>query len=134
MSEKDTVGGGETTIIIHRSRTYGVDPRRMVLWLLGVFILVVLLLALYSRPYYRYGAGKVWLEEDPHAVWNGLLTPPVFQIRVPPFVRARSWSPSPKQIRTELLRSYPELTDDELARIIRACVPVERTAERHPEV
>lgn len=105
---------------------------KTVLLMLGlVGLIVAACVAWYPRPYYRYGGGRVWLVNSPHAVWNGLLRPPVLQFRVPPFTRAQSWVPSPEQIR-KALRSYPDLTEDEVARIIRSCVPVERSTEGHP--
>src|SRR2546430_171851 len=73
---------------------------------------------------YRYGRGRVWLENNPNAVWNGLLPAPVFQFRVPPFVRPRYWKPAPEQIR-EALRSSPHLSQGEIATIVQACVSVE---------
>ena len=87
--------------------------------------------AWYPRSYYRYGGGRVWLENDPNAVWNGLLRAPVFQFRVPPFTRPGSWKPTLEQVRGALKGS--DLSEDEIARIIRSCVSCDEQQNQKSE-
>jgi len=100
--------------------------------LLGVVAAIVLTgWALRPRQYYRYGGGRVWLEDNPNACWNGLLRAPVFQFEAPPFKRARSWKPTPQQIREELRSSTNlDLSEQEITQIIRSCVSCEEQLKR----
>ena len=75
-----------------------------------------------ARQYYRYQAGRVYLIRDPNACWNGLRGSPTLQFAVPVFADASSWTPSPEQIRKELLRSDPALSEPQIVSIIHSCV------------
>ena len=88
----------------------------------------------YPRPYYRYGGGRVWLEDNPEALWNGLLRPPVFQFKVPPFVRSGSWKPTPEQVREELrFQTNLNLGEKEISNILRSCVSCDEQRNRKSE-
>src|SRR6266478_3761148 len=97
------------------------NPKRILFLLAAITVLLGAAYAWYPRPYYRYGGGRVWIENNPNAVWNGLLPAPVFQFRVPPFTYPRSWKHTVGQVR-EALRSSPNLSEDEIVRIIWSCV------------
>src|SRR5260221_12194408 len=100
----------------------------------GAAIAVALYVAFDPRPYYRYGNGRVWLENNPNAVWSGLLSSPVFQFRVPLFAGARNWKPTAEQVREALRPSTNlQLSEEEISLIIRSCVSCEEPARRRSE-
>jgi hypothetical protein len=74
------------------------------------------------RQYYRYQGGHVYLARDPDCCWNGLRGSPTLQFAVPLFADAKSWSPTPEQIRKELRRSDPGLSESEIGSILQSCV------------
>jgi hypothetical protein len=71
------------------------------------------------------------LEDNPNAVWNGLLRAPVVQFRVPPLKRPRSWKPTPEQVRSALKDS--NLSEDEIASVIRACISCNEQQDKKSE-
>jgi hypothetical protein len=82
-------------------------------------------MAIRPHHYYRYGEETMYLVDDPKSCWNGLWPPPVLDFEVPIFKRAASWKPSPQQVRQELAKLYPDLKEEEISKIIRACVSCE---------
>lgn len=107
-----------------------IEKRR---WPLVIFLgLTVLGLFVASRrlprQYYRYGEGRTYVVRNPNAVWNGLWRGPILQFEVPRFVRVEQWAPAPEQIRRELAKSYSELSEDQVSRIIQLCVPCGKSA------
>jgi hypothetical protein len=115
-----------------------VSRKRTLILIIGAIAIAALATlaygAWYPRPYYRYGGGRVWLEEHPDACWNGLLRAPVFQFRVPPFRSARRWQPSEEQIREELRhQANLNLSEEEISRIIQCCVSCDTHQSRKSE-
>ena len=121
----------KSLIIDHKSLRVAdvltMTTRRLILaiFVAGAMILIgFAVLHFLPRHYYRYAGGTVYLVDNPNTVWNGLRGQgPLLQFEVPLFAHADLWNPSPEQIRRELVKSNPDLSEEQISRIIQCCVP-----------